>query len=77
MSPKIIKYYSLETKKAVVKAKMQGMKDKEIVQKFGLSYNTLIYHWLKKLNITNYPYTLTKYSLETKLKVIWAKQEAG
>ncbi|WBL31314.1 IS3 family transposase [Candidatus Phytoplasma sacchari] len=77
MSPKIIKYYSLETKKAVVKAKLQGIKDKEIVKQFGLSYNSLIYNWLKKFKINNYPDTRTQYSLETKLKVIWAKKEEG
>ncbi|WBL31309.1 helix-turn-helix domain-containing protein [Candidatus Phytoplasma sacchari] len=77
MSPKIIKYYSLETKKAVVKAKLQGIKDKEIVKQFGLSYNSLIYNWLKKFKINNYPDTRTQYSLETKLKVIWAKKEGA
>nr|WP_194284643.1 IS3 family transposase [Candidatus Phytoplasma sacchari] len=75
MSPKIFKKYSLETKKAVIQAKLQGMKDKEIVKKFKLNHNSLIYNWLKKFKINNYPDTRNQYSLETRLKVILAKKE--
>ncbi|WCA22369.1 IS3 family transposase [Candidatus Phytoplasma oryzae] len=75
MSPKIIKYYSLETKKAVVKAKMQGMKDKEIKQKFNLNTSNILYKWLRQWKITNYPHQKNQYSLETKLKAVFAKKE--
>ncbi|WP_457915981.1 hypothetical protein [Candidatus Phytoplasma sacchari] len=76
MSPKIIKYYSLETKKAVVKAKLQGIKDKEIVKQFSLNTYNVIYKWLHQFKITNYPGQKNYYSLETKLKVVFAKKKA-
>ncbi|WP_457916044.1 IS3 family transposase [Candidatus Phytoplasma sacchari] len=75
MSPKIFKKYSLATKKAVIQAKLQGMKDKEIAQKFSLDTYHIIYKWLRQWKITNYPHQKNQYSLETKLKVVFAHKE--
>ncbi|KAB8121693.1 IS3 family transposase ['Cynodon dactylon' phytoplasma] len=66
--------YSLETRKAVIQAKLQGMKDKEIVKKFGLNTHTVIYKWLKQFKITHYPGQKHYYSFDTKIKVVLAKQ---
>jgi transposase InsO family protein/transposase len=68
-------FYSFDLKKAVIEAKQEGMKDKEIIQKFNLKSNSFIYDCLRKFQINDYPNQLLHYSFETKLKAIFLKKE--